>query len=37
MAAGRLPHRRALLDADAVDALALARLVDRRPEREVAP
>jgi hypothetical protein len=40
MADGRLPHRRTplgrLLDADAVDAMALARNAGRRPEREVA-
>ena len=40
MAAGRLPHRRTplgrLLDADAVDAMALARQGGRRPEGEVA-
>jgi excisionase family DNA binding protein len=41
MAAGRLPHRRTplgrLLDADAVDALALARSGRCRPQGEVAP
>ena len=41
MADGRLPHRRTplgrLLDADAVDALALARQAGRRPEGEVVP
>jgi len=41
MAAGRLPHRRTplgrLLDADAVDAMALARAARRRPDGEVAP
>ena len=41
MADGRLPHRRTplgrLLDADAVDAMALARQGGRRPEGEVAP
>ena len=41
MAEGRLPHRRTplgrLLDADAVDAMAQARVARRRPEREVAP
>ena len=41
MAAGRLPHRRTplgrLLDAAAVDAMALDRQGGRRPEGEVAP
>jgi excisionase family DNA binding protein len=41
MADGRLPHRRTplgrLLEADAVDAMALARQGGCRPEEEVAP
>ena len=41
MASGRLPHRRTplgrLLDAAAVDGMALAREAGRRPEGEVAP
>ena len=40
MADGRLPHRRTplgrLLDADAVDAMVLARSAGRRAKREVA-
>ena len=40
MADGRLPHRRTplgrLLDADAVDAMALVRNAGRRHQREVA-
>jgi hypothetical protein len=41
MAAGRLPHRRTpfgrLLDADAIDAVALTRQLGRCPAGEVAP